>query len=62
MYLPREPRQIIVEPQSVSEITPETNVKNSGNLAALTKKKGVNWLLIGGVLIGGYYLYKYFKK
>jgi len=62
MYLSREPIKIIVEPQSVSQITPETDVKNSGNLAASTKKKGVNWLLIGGVLIGGYYLYKYFNK
>lgn len=62
MYLSKEPIQLVGEPKSVSQITPETDVKNSGNLAASTKKKGVNWLVIGGVLIGGYYLYKYLKK
>lgn len=46
----------------VSDITPETNVDNAGNIAASTKKKGVNWLLIAGIGIAVYFGYKYYKK
>ena len=37
-------------------------VQNGENLAAPTIKKGVNWLLIGGLAVGGYFIYKFMKK
>jgi hypothetical protein len=37
-------------------------VQNGENLAAPTVKKGVNWLLIGGLAVGGYFVYKLLKK
>jgi hypothetical protein len=37
-------------------------VENGENLAAPTVKKGVNWLLIGGLAVGGYLIYKLLKK
>jgi len=37
-------------------------VENGENLAAPTVKKGVNWLLIGGLAVGGYFIYKLLKK
>lgn len=48
-------------------VLPQTEVGNvpaeSGeNLAAPTKKKGVNWILIGGVAVGAFLLFKYMKK
>jgi hypothetical protein len=39
-----------------------TPVPNGENLAAPTVKKGVNWLLIGGIAVGGYFIYKLLKK
>lgn len=39
-----------------------TSVQNGENLAAPTVKKGVNWLLIGGLAVGGYFVYKLMKK
>jgi hypothetical protein len=39
-----------------------TPVQNGENLAAPTVKKGVNWLLIGGLAVGGYFIYKLLKK
>jgi len=36
-------------------------VEVSQNLATPTKK-GVNWILIGGILVGGYLIYKISKK
>jgi len=50
------------EPKDLSQINTETDVKNTGNLAAGTKEKGVNWLLIGGIAVAVYFGYKYFKK
>ena len=53
-------------PQPVQQaqvpIVAGTPVENGENLAAPTVKKGVNWLLIGGVAVGGILLYKLLKK
>lgn len=50
------------EPKELSDVNTETDVKNTGNLAASTKQKGVNWLLIAGVGVAIFLGYKYFKK
>lgn len=50
------------EPKELSQVNTETDVNNTGNLAAPTKEKGVNWLLIGGAALAVYFGYKYFKK
>jgi len=57
--IPATPTQ---EVQDLSQIRPETDVKNAGNLAAPTKEKGVNWLLIAGVVVAVYFGYKFIKK
>lgn len=50
--------------QTPSQLATVTNatLEAGENLAAPTVKKGVNWLLIGGVLVGGYFLVKMLKK
>lgn len=50
------------EPKELSDVNTETDVQNTGNLAASTKQKGVNWLLIAGVGVAIFLGYKYFKK
>lgn len=37
-------------------------VQAGENLASPTAKKGVNWFVIGGVLVGGFLIYKLLKK
>lgn len=32
------------------------------NIASQTRKKGVNWLLIGGLAVGAFLLFKTLKK
>jgi hypothetical protein len=36
--------------------------QDGGNLAENTKKKGVNWLLIGGLVLGAFVVYKLVKR
>ena len=45
----------------VAEVTPAV-AETGENLAAGTKEKGVNWLLIGGLVVGGLVIYKLLKK
>lgn len=47
----------VLPTEQVGTTTPENM-----NLAQNTKKKGVNWLLIGGVLVGAFVIYKVVKK
>jgi hypothetical protein len=57
-----------VEPEMKREVIANTvmaNVQpdtNNGNIASPTREKGVNWVLIGGVVVGGFLLLKYLKK
>jgi hypothetical protein len=48
--------------QAQVPIVAGTPIQNGENLAAPTVKKGVNWLLIGGLVVGGYFVYKLMKK
>jgi hypothetical protein len=48
--------------QAVPTVAQEEVAQESVNLAAPTKKKGVNWILIGGVAVAGYFIYKFLKK
>jgi len=61
--LPQVPQSTLVRGVAeISEIRPETDVQNAGNLAAPTKEKGVNWLVIAGVAVAVYLGYKLIKK
>ena len=51
-----------IETPSQLATVANTTLEAGENLAAPTVKKGVNWLLIGGVLLGGYFLVKTLKK
>lgn len=48
-------------PRQVPTVAGQT-MEVGENLAAPTVKKGVNWLLIGGIAVGGYFIYKLLKK
>ena len=48
------------EPNTAATV--QQGLQNGENLAAPTKQKGVNWILIGGIILGGALIYKYFKK
>jgi hypothetical protein len=45
-----------------AEIKEQPAPSESQNLASVTKKKGVNWLLIGGVAVAGIVVFKMLKK
>lgn len=45
-----------------AEIKEQPAPSESQNLASVTKKKGVNWLLIGGVAVFGIVIFKMLKK
>ena len=49
-------------PTAQAPVVAGVAVENGENLAAPTVKKGVNWLLIGGLAVGGYFIYKLLKK
>ena len=49
-------------PSGQTPLVAGVQVQNGENLAAPTVKKGVNWLLIGGIAVGGYFIYKFMKK
>lgn len=49
-----------VEPNTAATVS--AGLQNGENLAAPTKDKGVNWILIGGLAIGGILLFKYLKR
>ena len=49
-------------PSAQTPLVAGVQVQNGENLAAPTVKKGVNWLLIGGLAVGGYFIYKFMKK
>jgi hypothetical protein len=52
-------------PATVAPVAPVEMVapsENTQNLAAPTREKGVNWLLIGGLAIGAFLLFKTLKK
>lgn len=51
----------IETPRQVPTVAGQT-MEVGENLAAPTVKKGVNWLLIGGIAVGGYFIYKLLKK
>lgn len=67
-------KEIVAPPAIASDVLPveqtikateETvvdEVAGSQNLAAPTKKKGVNWLLIGGLAVGAVVIFKFMKK
>ena len=64
---PVEPtmKAVVISETSQEPNTAETVVKslqNGENLAAPTKQKGVNWVLIGGIAIGSILLFKYLKR
>jgi hypothetical protein len=58
--VPTMPNNSVQTPQA--PVVAGTSVQNGENLAAPTVKKGVNWLLIGGLAVGGYFVYKLMKK
>lgn len=37
-------------------------LQNGENMAAPTKQKGVNWVLIGGIVVGSILLFKFLKR
>lgn len=48
------------EPNTAATV--QQGLQNGENLAAPTKQKGVNWILIGGLLVGGFLLFKLIKR
>lgn len=61
----------VSSPAPISQVIPTNNTQSAiqevtatetQNLAANTKKKGVNWILIGGVLVAGVVIFKLLKK
>lgn len=59
--MPNAAQLPIETPRQVPTVAGQT-MEVGENLAAPTVKKGVNWLLIGGLAVGGYFLYKLLKK
>ena len=47
---------------SLAPISSAAPAQSSENLAAPTREKGVNWLLIGGLAVGAFLLFKTLKK
>ena len=56
------PAQATVAPVVAQEEAPAPAQTEGGEISAETPKKGVNWLLIGGVAIGAFVIYKMIKK
>ena len=52
----------IVQEMTIQRDVNVSPVNNVQNLASPTKKKGVNWLFIGGVALGAIIIYKMIKK
>lgn len=55
--LPPDTERTVLPMEQIGSVTPD-----SSNLAENTKKKGVNWLLIGGLLLGVFVIYKLAKR
>lgn len=58
-------KTVVISETSQEPNTAETVVKslqNGENLAAPTKQKGVNWVLIGGIVVGSILLFKFLKR
>lgn len=53
--------QVSTPTSNMTPIVAGEQVQVAENLATPTKK-GVNWILIGGILVGGYLIYKISKK
>lgn len=65
--LPAQPVSQDVVPPVAAPVAPAQEVvaaveKTEGEVSAETAKKGVNWLLIGGVALGAFVIYKMIKK
>jgi len=56
------PAQAIAAPVVAQEEAPAPAQTAGEEISAETPKKGVNWLLIGGVAIGAFAIYKLIKK
>lgn len=54
-----EMKREVLSDKVMATVQPDTN---NGNIAAPTREKGVNWVLIGGAIVGGFLLFNYLKK
>jgi hypothetical protein len=55
-------KQQVVEATPIVAQVSQMEAPEINNLASDTKKKGVNWLLIGGVAVFGIVIFKMLKK